>query len=265
MLEEATIQLSEASDELRHYCDRLDLDPNRLFELEQRISKQISLARKHHVAPEALPQFYQSLLDEQQQLDDQADSLETLTLAVNNHHQQALETAKMLHKQRQHYAQELGQLITESMHILSMPHGVFCIDVKFEEHHLSADGADRVEFKVTTNPGQPLQPIAKVASGGELSRIALAIQVITARKMETPALIFDEVDVGISGPTAAVVGKMLRQLGESTQVMCVTHLPQVAGCGHQHFYVSKETDGAMTETHMQPLDKRARLQELARC
>ena len=252
MLEEATIQLSEASDELRHYCDRLDLDPNRLFELEQRISKQISLARKHHVAPEALPQFYQSLLDEQQQLDDQADSLETLTLAVNNHHQQALETAKMLHQQRQHYAQELGQLITESMHTLSMPHGVFCIDVKFEEHHLSSDGADRVEFKVTTNPGQPLQPIAKVASGGELSRIALAIQVITARKMETPALIFDEVDVGISGPTAAVVGKMLRQLGESTQVMCVTHLPQVAGCGHQHFYVSKETDGAMTETHMQP-------------
>ena len=258
MLEEATIQLSEASDELRHYCDRLDLDPNRLFELEQRISKQISLARKHHVAPEALPQFYQSLLDEQQQLDDQADSLETLTLAVNNHHQQALETAKALHQQRLYYAQELGQLITESMH------GLFCIDVKFDEHHLSADGADRVEFKVTTNPGQPMQAIAKVASGGELSRIALAIQVITARKMETPALIFDEVDVGISGPTAAVVGKMLRQLGESTQVMCVTHLPQVAGCGHQHFFVSKETDGAMTETHMQPLDKRARLQELAR-
>ncbi|EMO7922355.1 TPA: DNA repair protein RecN, partial [Klebsiella pneumoniae] len=92
----------------------------------------------------------------------------------------------------------------------------------------------------------------------------LAIQVITARKMETPALIFDEVDVGISGPTAAVVGKLLRQLGESTQVMCVTHLPQVAGCGHHHFFVCKETDGEMTETHMQPLDKRARLQELAR-
>lgn len=99
---------------------------------------------------------------------------------------------------------------------------------------------------------------------GELSRIALAIQVITARKMETPALIFDEVDVGISGPTAAVVGKLLRQLGESTQVMCVTHLPQVAGCGHHHFFVCKETDGEMTETHMQQLDKRARLQELAR-
>ncbi|BBQ82692.1 MULTISPECIES: DNA repair protein RecN [Enterobacteriaceae] len=264
MLEEAAIQLSEASDELRHYCDRLDLDPNRLFELEQRLSKQISLARKHQIAPEALPEYYQSLLDEQQQLDDQSDSLETLKLAVSRYHDLALETARQLHDQRQASAQELAQLITDSMHMLSMPHGVFDIDVSFEEQHLTAEGADRIEFRVTTNPGQPLQAIAKVASGGELSRIALAIQVITARKMETPALIFDEVDVGISGPTAAVVGKLLRQLGESTQVMCVTHLPQVAGCGHHHFYVSKETDGAMTETHMQPLDKRARLQELAR-
>ncbi|WP_297200111.1 DNA repair protein RecN [uncultured Pluralibacter sp.] len=264
MLEEAAIQISEASDELRHYCDRLDLDPNRLFELEQRIARQISLARKHHVRPEELPAFHQSMLDEQQQLDDQADSLETLSLAVHTHHAQALETARQLHVLRQAGADELSALISESMHSLSMPHGLFSIAVNFEESHLTADGADRIEFRVTTNPGQPLQPIAKVASGGELSRIALSIQVITARKMETPALIFDEVDVGISGPTAAVVGQLLRQLGDSTQVMCVTHLPQVAGCGHHHFFVSKETDGAMTETRMQPLDKRARLQELAR-
>lgn len=264
MLEEAAIQISEASDELRHYCDRLDLDPNRLYELEQRLSRQITLARKHHISPEELPQFHQSLLDEQQLLDDQADSQETLSLAVEKHHRLALESAQLLHKQRVKYATELSQLITDSMHALSMPHGVFSIDVEFNEHSLTAEGADRIEFRVTTNPGQPLQSIAKVASGGELSRIALAIQVITARKMETPALIFDEVDVGISGPTAVVVGKLLRQLGESTQVMCVTHLPQVAGCGHHHFFVSKETDGAMTETHMQPLDKRARLQELAR-
>ena len=264
MLEEASIQLSEASDELRHYCDRLDLDPNRLYELEQRLSRQIALARKHHISPEALPDFYQSLLDEQQLLDDQSDSLETLKHAVSRHHELALETARQLHTLRLNSAQELAGLITDSMHALSMPHGIFTIDVSFEEQHLTADGADRIEFRVTTNPGQPLQPIAKVASGGELSRIALAIQVITARKMETPALIFDEVDVGISGPTAAVVGRLLRQLGESTQVMCVTHLPQVAGCGHHHFFVSKETDGEMTETHMQPLDKRARLQELAR-
>ena len=264
MLEEASIQLSEATDELRHYNDRLDLDPNRLFELEQRISRQISLARKHQITPEELPAFYQALLEEQRLLDDSAGSLESLSQTVVEHHQLALETARQLHAARQRSADELTRLITESMHSLSMPHGVFAIDIAFDERHLTAEGADRIEFRVTTNPGQPLQPIAKVASGGELSRIALAIQVITARKMETPALIFDEVDVGISGPTAAVVGKLLRQLGESTQVMCVTHLPQVAGCGHHHFIVCKETDGEMTETHMHPLDKRARLQELAR-
>ncbi|WP_336709314.1 MULTISPECIES: DNA repair protein RecN [unclassified Cedecea] len=264
MLEEAAIQISEASDELRHYCDRLDLDPNRLYELEQRISRQISLARKHHITPEELPDFHQKLLDEQQLLDEQTGSLEALLQAVAQHHQQALAVAQALHQSRAKHANELCQLITESMHSLSMPHGKLAIDVEFNENHLTAEGADRIDFRVSTNPGQPLQPLAKVASGGELSRIALAIQVITARKMETPALIFDEVDVGISGPTAAVVGKLLRQLGESTQVMCVTHLPQVAGCGHHHFFVSKETDGEMTETHMQPLDKRSRLQELAR-
>lgn len=265
MLEEAAIQLSEASDELRHYHDRLDLDPNRLFELEQRISRQIALARKHQVMPEELPAVYQAMLEEQRLLDDSAGSLESLSQQVVEHHQLALETARQLHALRQASADELTQLITESMHSLSMPHGVFAIEVAFDERHLTADGADHIEFRVTTNPGQPLQPIAKVASGGELSRIALAIQVITARKMETPALIFDEVDVGISGPTAAVVGKLLRQLGESTQVMCVTHLPQVAGCGHHHFFVCKETDGEMTETHMQPLDKRARLQGWLAC
>ncbi len=264
MLEEAAIQISEASDELRHYCERMDLDPNRLYELEQRISRQISLARKHHIAPEALPALHQQMLDEQSLIDSQADDQEALMQAVARHHQQALEVARQLHESRVASAHELAQLITESMRSLSMPHGQLNIDVNFSENHLTAEGGDRIEFHVCTNPGQPLQPLAKVASGGELSRIALAIQVITARKMETPALIFDEVDVGISGPTAAVVGKMLRQLGESTQVMCVTHLPQVAGCGHQHFFVSKETDGEMTETHMQPLDKRARLQELAR-
>nr|WP_304185943.1 DNA repair protein RecN [Hafnia alvei] len=264
MLEEASIQISEASNELRHYGDMIDMDPARLYELEQRISRQIALARKHHVAPEELPQFYQQLLDEQQSLSQQESDQEQLAENVHKHHEYALSLAQQLHQQRVSFAQELSQLITHSMHELSMPHGQFAIDVNFMPEALTADGADRIEFSVTTNPGQPLQALAKVASGGELSRIALAIQVITAQKMDTPALIFDEVDVGISGPTAAIVGKMLRQLGESTQVMCVTHLPQVAGCGHQHFYVSKHTDGSETETTMQSLDKKARLQELAR-
>jgi len=264
MLDEASIQISEASDELRHYCERLDLDPNRLYELEQRLSRQIALARKHHISPEELPLFHQQLLEEQSLLDQQESDQEELSQTVAHHHRAAMICAEQLHQRRVHFAEELSRLIGESMHTLSMPHGRLGIEVQFNADHLTAEGADRIDFRVTTNPGQPLQPLSKVASGGELSRIALAIQVITARKMDTPALIFDEVDVGISGPTAAVVGKMLRQLGESTQVMCVTHLPQVAGCGHQHFYVSKETDGEMTETHMQPLDKRARLQELAR-
>ncbi|MCA5919975.1 DNA repair protein RecN [Pectobacterium brasiliense] len=264
MLEEAGIQLSEASDELRHYSEQMDLDPIRLYELEQRLSRQLALARKHHVAPEALPAFHQQLLEEQQQLEQQESDHDALSASVGEYHKQALHLAEQLHVRRQHHASELAQLITTNMRELAMPHGHFTIDVKFTPDNLTATGADSIEFRVTTNPGQPHQTLAKVASGGELSRIALIIQVITAQKMDTPAMIFDEVDVGISGPTAAIVGRMLRQLGESTQVMCVTHLPQVAGCGHQHFFVSKQTDGAETETLMQPLDKRARLQELAR-
>ncbi|PLR34788.1 DNA repair protein RecN [Chimaeribacter coloradensis] len=264
MLEEASIQISEASDELRHYSERLDLDPNRLYELEQRLSRQLSLARKHRVSPEELPLLYQQLLDEQQALEDQENDQAELSEAVTRHHRKAAEIAGQLSEKRRAYADELTTLITQSMQALSMPHGKFLINITFNPEHLSAEGADHIEFQVTTNPGQPLQALAKVASGGELSRIALAIQVITARKMDTPALIFDEVDVGISGPTAAIVGKLLRQLGESAQVMCVTHLPQVAGCGHQHYFVSKQTDGEATETTMVRLDKRARLQELAR-
>ncbi|PHM55112.1 DNA repair protein RecN [Xenorhabdus sp. KK7.4] len=264
MLEEASIQISEVSDELRHYSDQLELDPNRLFELEQKISQQISIARKHYVSPEELPALHQQLLEEQHQLSQQEDDCAHLSELVSVHYQQALSVAEKLHQIRQQYAIELSQLITNSMHQLSMPHGRFTIDVIFEPEHLNLDGASKVEFNVTTNPGQPHQSLAKVASGGELSRIALAIQVITAKKMETPALIFDEVDVGISGPTAMIVGRLLRELGESTQVMCVTHLPQVAGCGHQHFYVNKQTDGEETETQMQLLDRKARLQELAR-
>lgn len=264
MLEEATIQVHEASDELRHYADRMEIDPTRQYEIEQRLSRQLALARKHHIKPEELHVLHQQLLDEYHLITQQEDDYSALTELVNQHHQQALEIAHKVHLQRVIFAEELAKQITKSMQTLSMPHGQFLIEVTYQPEHLNAEGADKVEFFVTTNPGQPLQPLFKVASGGELSRIALAIQVITAQKMDTPALIFDEVDTGISGPTAAIVGKLLRQLGESTQVMCVTHLPQVAGCGHHHFVVNKQTDGAETETQMQLLNKQSRLKELAR-
>ncbi|MEA9444872.1 DNA repair protein RecN [Candidatus Fukatsuia symbiotica] len=264
MLEDALIQIDEVSIELRNYVAQLDNEPGRLHELEQQLALHLDLARKHHIAPEALPQFYQQLLAEQQLLAQQENDHQQLSQSVQTHYQHALEIADQLHRKRQYYAQELATLLTESMNQLAMPHGQFTIATFFEPESLSADGASRIEFCVTTNPGQPSQPLVKITSGGELSRIALAIQVITARKMDTPALIFDEVDVGISGRTAAIVGRLLRQLGESTQVMCVTHLPQVAGCGHQHFFVSKQTDGNEVETHMYRLDKKSRLQELAR-
>lgn len=264
MLEEAAIQINEASNELSYYGEHLDADSGRLEEVELRLSRQINLARKHQVAPEILPELHQQLVAEHEQLTCQQTDAEDLTKAVSQNHELALETAQQLHQHRMHLASELSQQITDSMQQLAMPHGKLMIGVQHIPEQLNYDGADRIEFIVSTNPGQPLQGLSKVASGGELSRIALAIQVITSQRMDTPALIFDEIDVGISGPTAAIIGKMLRQVGETTQVMCVTHLPQVAGAGHHHLLVTKETDGAVTETHMQALDKPARLQELAR-
>ena len=151
------------------------------------------------------------------------------------------------------------------MHELSMQNGCFKMILEGCEHKTpNPQGLDNINFLVSTNPGQPLQALGKVASGGELSRISLAIQVITAQKISTPTLIFDEVDVGISGQTASIVGKLLRQLGDKTQVMCVTHLPQVASKGHQQMFVSKTTDGKTTETSMKALTKEMRIEELAR-
>ncbi|PXZ03570.1 DNA repair protein RecN [Gilliamella apicola] len=264
MLEEAAIQIKEASYELRHYSESLELDPARVMQLEQRLSKQIALARKHHVSPEALPELHQSLLNEFKQINQQDEQGEQLQEEIKKYQQIALKLATKLHQKRLTVSKTLAKKVMTIMHELSMPNGQFSIDVVFDENRLNEDGADQVCFLVSTNAGQEAQPLAKVASGGELSRIALAIQVLTAQKMDTPALIFDEIDVGISGPTAAKVGQLLRQLGESTQVITVTHLPQVAGQANQHYFVSKQTTGKQTSTDMQKLDKNGRINELAR-
>ncbi|KES18876.1 ATPase involved in DNA repair [Gilliamella apicola SCGC AB-598-I20] len=264
MLEDAAIQIKEASYELRHYSESLELDPARVMQLEQRLSKQIALARKHHVSPEALPELHQNLLNEFKQINQQDEQGEQLQEEIKKYQQIALELATKLHQKRLTVSKTLAKKVMAIMHELSMPNGQFSIDVVFDENRLSEDGADQVCFLVSTNAGQGAQPLAKVASGGELSRIALAIQVLTAQKMDTPALIFDEIDVGISGPTAAKVGQLLRQLGESTQVITVTHLPQVAGQANQHYFVNKQTTGKQTSTDMQKLDKNGRINELAR-
>lgn len=265
LLEEAIIQVEETNNELRSYLDCIDVDPAQMAYIEERFSKVMSMARKHQVLPEELYQHHQSLLTHIEELDCSDEKLDAMAEGVELHKNEFLSIAEKLSKSRQRYAKELNKKITDSMHELSMEKAVFNIDINSDpQSQLSPLGIDQVTYVVSTNPGQPLQPIAKVASGGELSRISLAIQVITAQKVDTPSLIFDEVDVGISGPTAAVVGKMLRTLGNSTQVMCVTHLPQVAGCGHQQLFVAKQTKEGKTETQMHALNAEQRVEELAR-
>ncbi|NOH31593.1 DNA repair protein RecN [Vibrio mediterranei] len=264
MIGEAMIQLEEANTELRSYLDKIDVDPERMAYVEERFSKIMSLARKHHVMPEELYQHHQDLLGQIEALDCSDEKLAAMEEEVSAHFDAYVRSCEKLSKSRGRYAKELNKLISQSMHELSMEKAKFAITVDFQQEHPSPTGMDNVVFVVSTNPGQPMQPIAKVASGGELSRISLAIQVITAQKVDTPSLIFDEVDVGISGPTAAVVGKMLRKLGESTQVLCVTHLPQVAGHGHQQLFVTKTTKANKTETSMLTLNEQQRISELAR-
>ncbi len=264
MLEEAIIQVEEASSELRGYVDGIEMDPQRMAWVEERFSKLMSISRKHHVLADNLYVHHQDLLKQIDALDCSDEKLQALEDNVESLYQTFLTSAEKLSKSRKRYAKELDKLISKSMHELSMEKAKFNIAIESEPNQASPLGIDQVTFLVSTNPGQPLQPIAKVASGGELSRISLAIQVITAQKVDTPSLIFDEVDVGISGPTAAVVGSMLRTLGQSTQVLCVTHLPQVAGCGHQQLFVAKQTKAGKTETLMYTLNEEQRVSELAR-
>ena len=265
MINAALIQIQESSNELRQYSDHLEQDPQKLSNLEQRLSKAMQLARKHHIQPQQIPALHQEIKDELAMLSGNEQRINDLEELLIDSKTTYFEHAELLSDSRHKFSNKLNKLIIKSMRRLSMEHGVFdiCIRKKGNEA-LSLLGQDNIEFKVTTNPGQPLEPLHKVVSGGELSRISLAISVITADKVSTPTLIFDEVDVGISGATAATVGEMLRELGQNTQIICVTHLPQVAACGHQQLQVSKKTDGKTTNTTMLPLSEQSRVTELAR-
>ncbi|MBL1417709.1 MAG: DNA repair protein RecN [Moritella sp.] len=264
-LQDAVVLVEEAGNELRSYTDNLDRDPQQFEYLDERLGKALELARKHQVPADHLATHHHMLKAELDNIagdDERIDSIKIeLQASQAKYHQQA----EKLSLSRQKYAKQLNKLITASMHELSMENGCFKMVLESSEHKTpNPQGLDNIDLLVSTNPGQPLQALGKVASGGELSRISLAIQVITAQKISTPTLIFDEVDVGISGKTASIVGKLLRQLGDKTQVMCVTHLPQVASKGHQQMFVSKTTDGKTTETSMKALTKEMRIAELAR-
>ena len=264
MLNEALIQVQEASSEVRALADSIEQDPELLAELDERISRAMSLAKKHYVSPHELWQHHSVLQDELQKLVDFEDNEDQLIADEKKAYRECVALAEQIYQERVSAAQKLAEQVTSQIKALSMENGEFYIDIQHDVKKLTANGADFVEFNLRSNLGQNAQPLAKIASGGELSRISLAVQVLTANKLSTPTIIFDEVDVGISGIAATTVGRLLRQLGNKCQVLCVTHLPQVASHGHQHFNVQKYVKDNQTETQMSLLSEQERVNALAR-
>ena len=264
MLNDALIQVQEAISEVQHLASHIEQDPMLLQEIEQRLGQALQLARKHNVKPEELVEWHQKLKAELTALLDFSESEERLILEEKAAFEKMQHTAKQLHESRCQAAGKLAQQVTHSIKGLAMENAEFFIEVNSDLTKVTANGADNIVFTLRSNLGQQAQPLAKVASGGELSRISLAIQVLTSDQSAIPTLIFDEVDVGISGKTASVVGKLLRQLGDKCQVLCVTHLPQVACHGHHQFNVEKFTVDDKTETKMTALSQEERVPALAR-
>ncbi|WP_029652301.1 DNA repair protein RecN [Marinobacter daepoensis] len=265
MLNEAQIQVSEAGDNLRRFVDDYEADPARLTEVEERLSAIYQMARKHRIPPEELFELHRHLSQELADLDGGEGSLEQLEAELESHRATFNTLANDLSEKRRTAAVELDQRIARELTQLNMPSVQFVSHLsRNHDETPSPHGLEEVEFLVSANPGQPARSLAKVASGGELSRISLAIQVVVAQTSTTPTLVFDEVDVGIGGGTAEVVGRLLRSLGENGQVLCVTHLPQVAAQCHQHLFVSKFTEKDSTYSRIERLDDQGRISEVAR-
>ncbi len=265
LLDGAVIQLQEAVSELRHYLDHLEGDPKRLHSVEQRLANIHDLARKHRIKPEELPDLHLRLAQDLANIEGADARLEQLQKEAAMARQAYLALAEKLSTARAKQAKELQKQVTARMQQLGMPGGQLEIQLeRVAEDQYAAHGLERVEFLVSANPGQPLKPLNKVASGGELSRISLALQVITAQSGRIPTLIFDEVDVGVGGGVAEIVGQQLRALSKQRQVLCVTHLPQVAAQGRHHIQVSKETKKEATKITLRTLGAEERRDEIAR-
>jgi DNA repair protein RecN (Recombination protein N) len=268
-LEPAVIQLQEAAYSLSHYAQRLELDPERLAQVEKRLDALHSAARKFRLQAESLPEEHAARRAQLATLDAAAD-LDSLRAAAERAQEAYLVEAKQLSKARANAATALGTAVTQGMQELSMAGGSFEVALVplvngAGSESGSAHGLEQIEFRVAGHAGVPLRPLAKIASGGELARISLALAVIASAASPTPTLIFDEVDTGIGGGVAEVVGRLLHQLGRERQVLCVTHLPQVAARGDHHFQVSKASDGnGGTLSLVTPLDKPGRVEEVAR-
>lgn len=262
MLESAQAELQEAVYALRHYQQRLDVDPQRLHEQERRIQSVMDATRKHRVAPEQLNEVLRLIVARLAELGGDAD-LAALEQQEKSSQKNFLTAAQKLTMARKKAADKLAHEITAAMQTLAMQGGSFAVVLQ-PLGEGAAHGLENIEFQVAANPGVPPRNIAKVASGGELSRISLAIQVATSQIARVPTLIFDEVDSGIGGRVAEIVGHLLRQLGKDYQVLCVTHLPQVAAAADQQWQVSKAVANGVTLSHIAVLDGEQRIEEIAR-
>ena len=261
-MEPARIQLQEAVYALNDYLDRVDLDPERLRQVEGRLEAIHGTARKFRVTPDELPEEHASLSEKLRQLADASD-IDGLRKQEEKLKADFVAAAKELSVVRASAAKLLSTQVTAAMQELNMTGGSFVVALNPVD--ATAHGVEQVEFLVAGHAGVAPRPLAKVASGGELARIALAISVITSNSATTPTLIFDEVDSGIGGGVAEVVGRLLKRLGQERQVLCVTHLPQVASQANQHFQVAKGTTGAgKTVSRIDVLDNKARVEEVAR-
>jgi DNA repair protein RecN (Recombination protein N) len=259
------IELREIETTLRHYLDRVEADPARLAWLDDRLARVRTLARRHATSEEELPRTATALRERLAALDGSGESLETLEKRTADARVQFLDAARRLSAMRAKHAAALGREVTGLLAELGMPHGEFRAELEAKPaERADATGLERVEFQVKLNPGLPFAPLAKVASGGELSRISLAVEVARSGASPVTAFVFDEVDAGIGGRVADIVGRKLRQLSSTRQVLCVTHLPQVASHGETHYRVVKHTDGKVSRTEVLPLTSKERVEELSR-
>ena len=265
LFEEASIQIEEATNTLRHFVEGFELDPNRLNFIDERLGQAYQLARKHRCQPDELNDVHLRLAQELEALtggDQDLDSLQQEAESLKNIY---IQHSNTLSKHRQKHAKELESQVAEQLKLMSMQNVVFATQCDaLDMSSASAHGLDDIEFLISTNPGQPPRPLAKVASGGELSRISLAIQVVLAQRSAVPSMVFDEVDVGIGGGTAEVVGKLLKELGQTGQVICITHQPQVASQGDHHLRISKSIIDGTMHSAVEPLNNAERTDEVAR-
>ena len=261
-IESAQIQISEAGHSLNRYLQKIDVDPDRLEIVEERLKALHSAAKKFKVSPEDLPSTWQEIKEKVAAIKNSQD-LDALEAKLQETHAAYLKSAKKLSQERAKAAKAMETAVTAAMQDLAMSGGIFAIQLEPLSEG-SMHGLEQVDFLVAGHPGVTPKSLSKVASGGELARISLAISVITSKASHIPTLIFDEVDSGIGGAVAETVGKRLKELGQAHQVLCVTHLPQVAAEGHQHWKVTKETHENVTISSMTCLNRQDRVEEIAR-